>query len=201
MAADPMTMFSATLSQCLAMMSSDEEHQTFVNWAKDRLEEVAIPQVAGLEDQAGVESSPESIYRADWPPPRTTPRTMTPSRPRPSTQCQERQRNRRPRRLGQGRVDLQPKRVPPRPPVNVLMTTRNLEPQVTSAGTFWSPRAPRAQRGHRCDFKHCHKVFTKASNLTRHKKEVHIGEKPFECPICLMSFARKDHLSQHKKIH
>ena len=195
MAADPMTMFSATLSQCLAMMSSDEEHQTFVNWAKDRLEEVAIPQVAGLEDQAGVESSPESIYSTL---PRTTPRKMTPSRPRPSTQCQERQRNRRPRRLGQGRVDLQPIRIPPRPPVNVLRTTRNLEPQATSAGTFWSPRA---QRGHRCDFKHCHKVFTKASNLTRHKKEVHIGEKPFECPICLMSFARKDHLSQHKKIH
>ena len=166
---------------------------------------MAIPQVAGLEDQAGVESSPESIYRADLTPSRTTPRTMTPSRHRPSTpwqvyradltpprtpngiderrlyQFQERQRNRRPRRLGQGRVDLQPKRVPPRPPVNVLRTTRNLEPQVTSAGTFWSPRAPRAQRGHRCDFKHCHKVFTKASNLTRHKKEVHIGEKPFEC--------------------
>ena len=59
------TLFSATLSQCLAMMSSYEEHQTFVNWAKDRLEEVAIPQVAGLEDQAGVESSPESTFRAD----------------------------------------------------------------------------------------------------------------------------------------
>ena len=51
-----MAAFSAMLSQCLAVMSWDEEHQTFVNWAKDRLEEVAIPQVAGLEDQAGVKS-------------------------------------------------------------------------------------------------------------------------------------------------
>ena len=116
-----MTMFSATLSQCLAMMSSDEEHQTFVNWAKDRLEEVAIPKVAGgLEDQAGVGSSPESLFRADLTPPRTKPRTVTPSRPTSFTTCpnviEERRldqlQNRRPRRLGQLKVNLQPKRVP-----------------------------------------------------------------------------------------
>ena len=72
-----MTMFSATLSQCLAMMSSDEEHQTFVNWAKDRLEEVAIPQVAGgLEDSS---ESDESMIRDE---PQGTPwRPIRPSPP------------------------------------------------------------------------------------------------------------------------
>ncbi|CCH61475.1 hypothetical protein TBLA_0E04210 [Henningerozyma blattae CBS 6284] len=48
----------------------------------------------------------------------------------------------------------------------------------------------------------CCRSFSSSHHLTRHKKTVHLNEKPFSCPRCRKRFKRRDHVLQHlnKKI-
>lgn len=47
----------------------------------------------------------------------------------------------------------------------------------------------------------CHITFNNSYSLTKHKRQVHTGEKPHHCDICEMSFAVKDVLDRHKRTH
>ena len=53
--------------------------------------------------------------------------------------------------------------------------------------------------GHSCD--EYGKTFTRSNDLKRHTKRVHTGERAFACDQCDKSFATKDKLNRHKKIH
>ena len=57
-------------------------------------------------------------------------------------------------------------------------------------------------KAHPCNFPGCNKVFTKSSNLKRHKRS-HMGEKPYECTWegCSRKFAQSVHLTRHYRVH
>ena len=46
----------------------------------------------------------------------------------------------------------------------------------------------------------CGKSFSKLSNLTRHMKSIHEGNR-HECPMCKKTFTRKYNLTNHIKSH
>ncbi|KAK7271489.1 hypothetical protein RJT34_27437 [Clitoria ternatea] len=52
-----------------------------------------------------------------------------------------------------------------------------------------------------CEFKGCNSTFSKKSNLDKHKKAVHLMEKPFVCgfPDCSMRFAYRHVRDNHEK--
>ena len=45
----------------------------------------------------------------------------------------------------------------------------------------------------------CYKIFTQKSDLNRHIKSVHQGEKPYPCADCGKDFSQKVHLIQHMR--
>ncbi|KAL3855171.1 hypothetical protein ACJMK2_014393 [Sinanodonta woodiana] len=60
------------------------------------------------------------------------------------------------------------------------------------------PRKRKAKEAHSCDV--CGRLFTQKGSVIRHQL-VHSGEKPFECDVCSIKFARIDNLRAHKKTH
>lgn len=47
----------------------------------------------------------------------------------------------------------------------------------------------------------CNKSFNHASNLSRHKKDIHDGSRSYACDQCNSSFTHPSHLAAHKKSH
>ena len=47
----------------------------------------------------------------------------------------------------------------------------------------------------------CGNAYNKVAILNQHIKSVHLNEKPHECPTCGRSFARKQKMKDHMKIH
>lgn len=47
-------------------------------------------------------------------------------------------------------------------------------------------------------FRNC--VNSAAGNLSKHKKSVHLNERPFPCEFCSSSFAFKDGLQRHRSL-
>ena len=52
-----------------------------------------------------------------------------------------------------------------------------------------------------CDWSQCGQRFKTNSNLNRHKRIVHLKERPFECNECQKKFFYKTDLEIHKRIH
>ncbi|QCE01748.1 general transcription factor IIIA [Vigna unguiculata] len=72
---------------------------------------------------------------------------------------------------------------------NIKRHLRSHEADTSSSETF------------QCEFKGCSCTFSKKSNLDKHKKAVHLQEKPFRCgfPECGMRFAYKHVRDNHEK--
>ncbi|KAK8467172.1 hypothetical protein PHAVU_008G270400 [Phaseolus vulgaris] len=72
---------------------------------------------------------------------------------------------------------------------NIKRHLRSHEPDSSSLETF------------QCEFKGCSCTFSNKSNLDKHKKVVHLKEKPFLCgfPDCGMRFAYKHVRDKHEK--
>lgn len=51
---------------------------------------------------------------------------------------------------------------------------------------------------HKCQF--CHKVLSRSTKLAEHLRS-HTGEKPFQCTLCGVHFARSYDLTKHKELH
>ena len=47
----------------------------------------------------------------------------------------------------------------------------------------------------------CGKRFTRSHDLKRHVQSLHSGEKQFTCDNCQKSFATRDKLRRHQKVH
>ncbi|KAF8262236.1 hypothetical protein EI94DRAFT_1430058, partial [Lactarius quietus] len=56
------------------------------------------------------------------------------------------------------------------------------------------------ERAHVCAVPGCSKSFARAEHLKRHVLSLHTHEKPFACE-CGKTFARRDNLLQHQRVH
>ena len=54
---------------------------------------------------------------------------------------------------------------------------------------------------YRCYYEQCSKTYKTKYNLRRHINSNHLYIKEFSCQICLKSFASKQNLQGHEKIH
>ncbi|KAK3586798.1 hypothetical protein CHS0354_002537 [Potamilus streckersoni] len=82
----------------------------------------------------------------------------------------------------------------------VIASASNLDDGsvVKDRGEPKMPRKRKAKEAHSCDV--CGRLFTQKGSVIRHQL-VHSGEKPFECDVCSIKFARIDNLRAHKKTH
>ncbi|OMH81923.1 Transcription factor IIIA [Zancudomyces culisetae] len=52
-----------------------------------------------------------------------------------------------------------------------------------------------------CPYDDCTRIYLRKTSLDIHIRSVHLQIKPFICPVCNLSFARKHLLVRHKKTH
>ncbi len=50
-----------------------------------------------------------------------------------------------------------------------------------------------------CTYPNCHKTFSRKMNLKSHVQSTHEHKKPFQCSICMMSFARHSDRRRHER--
>ena len=53
---------------------------------------------------------------------------------------------------------------------------------------------------YKCPYQNCDKQYSIAARLKVHLRS-HLGEKPFQCDICLKTFREKGNLNSHMKKH
>ena len=61
-------------------------------------------------------------------------------------------------------------------------------------------KTPLHERSYRCPIENCDKRFSRNDELPRHMR-LHMGQRPFQCLICLLSFNRNDNLTTHMRTH
>ncbi|KAF8481625.1 hypothetical protein DFH94DRAFT_611859, partial [Russula ochroleuca] len=84
------------------------------------------------------------------------------------------------------------KRIPPPAPVPHLIKK--------SRGRRVPEPDEARERTHICAVPGCSKSFARAEHLKRHVISLHTHEKPFVCE-CGKTFARRDNLLQHQRVH
>uniref|UniRef100_A0A7E4W512 Zinc finger, C2H2 type n=1 Tax=Panagrellus redivivus TaxID=6233 RepID=A0A7E4W512_PANRE len=59
----------------------------------------------------------------------------------------------------------------------------------------------RELRRYECPYEGCDRRFSRSDELSRHKRNVHMATKPYQCEVCLRYFGRSDHLNTHHRTH
>jgi uncharacterized Zn-finger protein len=56
------------------------------------------------------------------------------------------------------------------------------------------------QKPYKCSEPDCQKAFGHSTDLSRHRREVHLRHKPHQCPSCAKPFPRKARLVDHYRV-